>query len=81
MGDSPLCVIVKHPKRRCMMSDYESVIAAVEEAQRLLAVYDEATSRKNQEDLVAMLQFILCDPSVALAVRQLKSRKRLSLVE
>ena len=63
------------------MSDYESVIAAVEEAQRLLAVYDEATSRKNQEDLVAMLQFILCDPSVALAVRQLKSRKRLSLVE
>ncbi|MGY3485114.1 hypothetical protein ACVW1C_002997 [Bradyrhizobium sp. USDA 4011] len=63
------------------MSDYESVIAAVEEAQRLLAVYDEATSRKNQEDLVAMLQFILCDPSVALAVRRLKSRKRLSLVE
>lgn len=63
------------------MSDYESVIAAVEEAQRLLAVYDEATSRKNQEDLVAMLQFILCDPSVALAVRRLKSRSRLSLVE
>ena len=63
------------------MSDYESVIAAVEEAQRLLAVYDEATSRKNQEDLVAMLQFILCDPSVALAVRRLKHRKRLSLVE
>lgn len=63
------------------MSDYESVIAAVEEAQRLLAVYDEATSRKNQEDLVAMLQFILCDPSVALAVRRLKSRSRLTLVE
>ncbi|WGS01616.1 hypothetical protein MTX26_12685 [Bradyrhizobium sp. ISRA443] len=64
-----------------MMSDYESVIAAIEEAQRLLAVYDEATSRKNQEDLVAMLQFILCDPSVALAVRRLKNRSRLSLVE
>lgn len=63
------------------MSDYESVIAAIEEAQRLLAVYDEATSRKNQEDLVAMLQFILCDPSVALAVRRLKNRSRLSLVE
>ncbi|WGR91375.1 hypothetical protein MTX20_23140 [Bradyrhizobium sp. ISRA435] len=57
------------------------MIAAIEEAQRLLAVYDEATSRKNQEDLVAMLQFILCDPSVALAVRRLKNRSRLSLVE
>ncbi|MCG2629847.1 hypothetical protein L6654_24785 [Bradyrhizobium sp. WYCCWR 13023] len=64
-----------------MMSDNESVIAAIEEAQRLLTVYDQATSRKNQEDLIAMLQFILCDPSVSLAVRRLKSRSRLSLVE
>ncbi|MCG2642427.1 MULTISPECIES: hypothetical protein [Bradyrhizobium] len=64
-----------------MMSDNESVIAAIEEAQRLLTVYDQATSRKNQEDLIAMLQFILCDPSVSLAVRRLKGRSRLSLVE
>lgn len=63
------------------MSDHESVIAAVEEAQRLLAVYDEATSRRNQEDLVAMLQFILCDPALTFAMRRLKNRSRLSLVE
>jgi hypothetical protein len=56
------------------MSDYEAVVAAVEEAQRILAVYDEATTRKNQDDFVAMLQFILCNPSVALAMRRLKNR-------
>ena len=68
-------------KRRCIMSDYESVIAAVEEAQRILAVYDEATTRKNQDDFVAMLQFILCNPSVAVAIGRLKSRSRLSLAK
>jgi hypothetical protein len=63
------------------MSDYEAVVAAVEEAQRILAVYDEATTKKNLDDFVAMLQFILCNPTVALAMRRLKSRSRLSLVE
>jgi len=57
------------PKRRCVMSDYEAVVAAVEEAQRILAIYGAATSRRNQDDFLAMLQFILCDPSVAVAVR------------
>jgi hypothetical protein len=64
-----------------MMSDYEAVVAAVEEAQRILAVYDEATTRKNLDDFVAMLQFILCNPTVALAMRRVKSQSRLSLVE
>lgn len=63
------------------MSDYEAVVAAVEEAQRILAVYGEATSRRNQDDFLAMLQFILCNPSVAVAVRRLKNRTRLSLVK
>jgi len=63
-----------------MMSDYEAVIAAVEEAQRILAVYDDAATRKNQDDFVAMLQFILCNPSVALAMGRLKNRSRLRLV-
>ena len=63
------------------MSDSEAVVVAVEEAQRILAVYDEAATRKNQDDFVAMLQFILCNPSVALAMRRLKSRSRLGLVE
>jgi hypothetical protein len=63
------------------MSDYEAVVAAVEEAQRILAVYDEATTRKNQDDFVAMLQFVLCNPSVALAIGRLRNRPRLSLVK
>ena len=63
------------------MSDYEALVAAIEEAQRILAVYDEANFRRNQDDFLAMLQFILCNPSVALAVRRLKGRSRLSLVK
>ena len=62
------------------MSNYEVVIAAIEEAQRLLSVYDEPSTRKNLDDFVAMLQFLLCNPSVALAARRLKSRSRLCLV-
>jgi len=46
-----------------------------------LAASNEASARRNQDDFLAMLQFILCDPSVALAVRRLKTRSRLSLVE
>jgi aryl-alcohol dehydrogenase-like predicted oxidoreductase len=56
------------------MSDYESVVAAVEEAQRILAAYDEAATEKNQHDFVAMLQFILCNPSVTVAIGRLKQR-------
>jgi hypothetical protein len=63
------------------MSDYEAPVAAVEEAQRILAVYGEATSRRNQDNFLAMLQFILCNPSAAGAVRRLKTRSRLSLVK
>lgn len=63
------------------MSDYEAVVAAIEEAQRILAVYDEASTTKNQDDFVAMLQFILCNPSVAVAIGRLKNRSRLSLVK
>ena len=63
------------------MSDYEAVVAAVEEAQRILAVSDAAASRRNQDDFLGMLHFVLCDPSVALAVRRLKGRSRLRTVE
>jgi len=62
------------------MSDYEAVVAAIEEAQRILAVYDGATSNRNQDDFLAMLQFILCNPSVVIAVGRLKKRPHLSLV-
>ncbi len=63
------------------MSDYEAVVAAVEEAQRILAVYDEPATRKNQDDFIAMLQFILCNPSLAVAMGRLKSRSRPTLVK
>lgn len=63
------------------MSDREALVAAVEEAQRILSVYDGAGPRRNQDELLAMVQFVLCDPSVALAVRRLKERCRLSLVK
>jgi hypothetical protein len=62
------------------MSDCEALVAAVEEAQRILGIYDGGASpRQDQDELLTMLQFILCDPSVALAVRRLKNN-RLSLV-
>lgn len=63
------------------MSDCEAVVTAVEEAQRILSVYDGAGPRRNQDELLAMLQFILCDPSVERAVGRLKDRQRLSLVK
>jgi hypothetical protein len=62
------------------MSDCEALLVAVEEAQRILSVYDGAGPRRNQDELLAMLQFILCDPSVARAVARLKNRQGLTLV-
>ena len=63
------------------MSDCEALVAAVEEAKRILEVYDCASPRRNQDELLAMLQFVLCDPSVALAVRRLRNRSQLSRVK
>jgi hypothetical protein len=62
------------------MSDCEALVAAVEEAQRILGVYDGPGPRRNQDELLTMLQFVLCDPSVARAVGRLRNRQRLSLV-
>lgn len=62
------------------MSDYEALVAAVE-AQQILAAYDEESSRRTQDDFLAMLQFILCNRSVAAAVRRLKNAPHLRLVK
>lgn len=62
------------------MSDCEALVAAVEEAQRILGIYDGAGPRRNQDELLTMLQFILCDPCVTLAIRRSRSRPHLSLV-
>ena len=66
---------------RWAMSDCEALVAAVEEARRILDLYDGAGPRRNQDELLAMLQFILCDPSVSRAVALLKNRQRLSLTK
>ena len=63
------------------MSDCDAVVGAIEEAQRILSTYDGAGPRQNQDELLAMLQFLLCSPTIAGAVGRLKSRARLSLVE
>ncbi len=63
------------------MSDCEALVVAVEEARRILDDYDGVGPRRNQDELLAMLQFILCDPAIAYALRRLKNRQRLSLVK
>lgn len=63
------------------MSECDALVAAVEEAQRILDLYDGAGPRRDQDELLAMLQFILCDASIARAIALLKNRPRLSLVK
>ena len=63
------------------MSECDALVAAVEEAQRILGFYDGAGRRRDQDELLAMLQFILCDPSIARAIARLKNRPRLSLLK
>ena len=58
------------------MSDCEALIAALEEAQRILSLYDGSGPRRNQDELLTMLQFILCSPSIATAMCRLKSADR-----
>ena len=58
------------------MSDCDELIAAFEEAQRILSLYDGGGPRPNQDELLTMLQFILCGPSIATAMYRLKSANR-----
>jgi hypothetical protein len=62
------------------MSDCDALIAAVEEAQRIISLYDGSGPRRNQDELLAMLQFILCAPSVAAATCRLKSTGQSDIV-
>jgi len=62
------------------MSDCDALIAAVEEARRIISLYDGGGPRRNQDELLTMLQFILCAPSVAMAMYRLKSIGRSGIV-
>lgn len=63
------------------MSDQDSILAAVEEAQRILTEYDYANPRRNQDEVLNMVQFILCSWEIRAAIRRLKIRGYLRLVE
>ncbi len=62
------------------MSDYDALIAAIEEARRIISLYDSGGPRPNQDELLTMLQFILCAPSVAIAMNRLKSIGRSGII-
>jgi hypothetical protein len=67
-------------ERGLLVSDEEIVIDAVEEAQRILANYVVASPRRNQDEILNMLLYVLCRTDVAAAVKRLKSGSRLQLV-
>jgi hypothetical protein len=66
---------------KCLVSDQESILAAVEEAQRILTEYEHASPRRHQDDVLNMVQFILCSRGVRDAMKRLKFRACFRLVE
>jgi hypothetical protein len=71
------------PKMTCpenkVQSDSEILVAALEEAQRLLAAQD-TLSRRSRDDVLAMIEYIICDPAVTHAMLRQKTRSRLLVV-
>ena len=63
------------------MSDQDSIVAAIEEAQRILAEYNFAIQRRDRDEILNMIQFVLCSREVSAAIRRLKIRGCLRLVE
>ena len=63
-----------------MRTDAEVLVAAVEEAQRLLAAYENPCYHRTRDDIIAMVEFIICNSSVTRAMLRQKMRCRLKLV-
>ncbi|MET4291887.1 hypothetical protein ACVW1A_008268 [Bradyrhizobium sp. LB1.3] len=61
-------------------ADTEVLVAALEEAQRLLAARENPYCNRTRDDIVAMVEFIICNPSVTRAMLRQKMRSRLKLV-
>ncbi|MDX3968935.1 MAG: hypothetical protein QHD01_20385 [Bradyrhizobium sp.] len=61
-------------------TDTEVLVAALEEAQRLLAAYENPSCHRTRDDIIAMVEFIICNPSVTRAMLRQKMRGRLKLV-
>ena len=63
------------------MSDQESILAAIEEAQRILTEYEYASPHRHQDEVLNMIQFILCSRDIRAAVKRHKFRTCFRLVE
>lgn len=63
-----------------VQSDSEILVAALQEAQRLLAMHDDRQLRRSRDDVLAMIEFIICDPAVSRAMARQTMRSRLKLV-
>jgi hypothetical protein len=61
-------------------TDTEVLVGALEEAQRLLAAYENPCCNRTRDDIIAMVEFIVCNPSVTRAMLRQKMRSRLKLV-
>jgi hypothetical protein len=61
-------------------TDTEVLVGALEEAQRLLAAYENPCCNRTRDDIIAMVEFIICNPSVTRAMLHQKTRSRLKLV-
>jgi hypothetical protein len=61
-------------------TDTEVLVGALEEAQRLLAAYENPCCNRTRDDIIAMVEFIICNPSVTRAMLRQKIRSRLKLV-
>ena len=63
-----------------LQSDPEILVAALEEAQRLLVAQAELDRRYGLDDVLAMLEFVICDPAVKQAMIRQKMRAQVKLV-
>jgi hypothetical protein len=63
------------------VSDQDLVLDAVQEAQRILAEYAEAGPRRNPDETINMLLYLLGRRDVAAAVSRLRARHGLHVVK
>ena len=63
------------------VSDQDLVLDAVQEAQRILAEYAEAGPRRNPDETINMLLYLLDRRDVVAAVSRLRARHGLHVVK
>jgi len=63
-----------------MQSDSEVLVEALEEVQRILAAHAALDRKRVRDDVLSMIEFVVCDPAVKKATTRQKMRSRLRLV-